>query len=127
MHGSRRSGVDEALRHHGCHRLGRVRGRVGVRHPVHYVGEQAPMTIDVSSLFEHGCRRCRKPFTAGEQVSIRQHRLPGPPRRFIPVGEPMLILSAYHAKCVPPVWWHRDQVAGSRPASDAPLGSVPQQ
>lgn len=82
-------------------------------------------SIDLAPLLLLGCRRCKKPFIAGDVASVRQHAPKGRPNQIVRSGEELFSLSVYHDRCVPPVWWHRDQVAGSRPASDAPLDSVP--
>jgi hypothetical protein len=84
------------------------------------------MMIDLELILAGGCRRCGKPFETGDTVSIRHQYPKGRPKLFLQDGDIIFSLSAYHARCVPPIWWHRDQVAGSFPASEVPPESVPQ-
>jgi hypothetical protein len=80
------------------------------------------MKIDLKPLIEWGCRRCKKPFIVGEEVSVHYHRPPGRPKEFFEDGDVMFSLSAYHGRCVPPTWFHYNrELAGSRPARQSPV------
>lgn len=82
--------------------------------------------MDLAPLLKAGCRRCARPFVAGDSVSVRQQCPPGRRKAFVARGDVLFALTVYHKRCVPPVWWHRDQVAGSRPASGVSPDGVPQ-